>query len=198
MNNKLEELTLEQKKELFKNIARKYIHREGLEEVLQYIDKTDFYRAPASTRFHGDYEGGLVEHSLNVFKMLRQEHFAREKYSEETIAIVSLFHDLCKANFYAVEMRNAKIDGQWVKVPFYTVKEEYPYGHGEKSVYLLMREGLKITDEEAMAIRWHMGAYTDSVKGGSYSLNDAFNGNPLALELHIADMRATNYLERKD
>ena len=95
-------------------------------------------------------------------------------------------------------MRNKKENGQWIQVPFYTVDEEYPYGHGEKSVYILMREGLKLTDEEALAIRWHMGAYTDSVKGGSYSLNAAFEMSTLALELHVADVRATDYLEKKE
>ncbi len=184
----------------FETIARKAIQREGIEDVLKYLDeKTDFYTAPASTRFHCDHEGGLVEHSINVFNMLRKsEILDRDKYNIENVAIVSLFHDICKANTYVTEMRNKKENGQWIQVPFYTVDEEYPYGHGEKSVYILMREGLKLTDEEALAIRWHMGAYTDSVKGGSFSLNTAFEMSPLALELYIADMRATDYLEKKE
>lgn len=184
----------------FETIARKAIQREGIEDVLKYLDEeTDFYTAPASTRFHCDHEGGLVEHSINVFNMLRKsEILDRDKYNIENVAIVSLFHDICKANTYVTEMRNKKENGQWIQVPFYTVDEEYPYGHGEKSVYILMREGLKLTDEEALAIRWHMGAYTDSVKGGSFSLNTAFEMSPLALELYIADMRATDYLEKKE
>lgn len=184
----------------FETIARKAIQREGIEDVLKYLDeKTDFYTAPASTRFHCDHEGGLVEHSINVFNMLRKsEILDRDKYNIENVAIVSLFHDICKANTYVTEMRNKKENGQWIQVPFYTVDEEYPYGHGEKSVYILMREGLKLTDEEALAVRWHMGAYTDSVKGGSFSLNTAFEMSPLALELYIADMRATDYLEKKE
>ena len=184
----------------FETIARKAIQREGIEDVLKYLDeKTDFYTAPASTRFHCDHEGGLAEHSINVFNMLRKsEILDRDKYNIENVAIVSLFHDICKANTYVTEMRNKKENGQWIQVPFYTVDEEYPYGHGEKSVYILMREGLKLTDEEALAIRWHMGAYTDSVKGGSFSLNTAFEMSPLALELYIADMRATDYLEKKE
>lgn len=184
----------------FETIARKAIQREGIEDVLKYLDEeTDFYTAPASTRFHCDHEGGLVEHSINVFNMLRKsEILDRDKYNIENVAIVSLFHDICKANTYVTEMRNKKENGQWIQVPFYTVDEEYPYGHGEKSVYILMREGLKLTDEEALAIRWHMGAYTDSVKGGNFSLNTAFEMSPLALELYIADMRATDYLEKKE
>lgn len=184
----------------FETIARKAIQREGIEDVLKYLDEeTDFYTAPASTRFHCDHEGGLVEHSINVFNMLRKsEILDRDKYNIENVAIVSLFHDICKANTYVTEMRNKKENGQWIQVPFYTVDEEYPYGHGEKSVYILMREGLKLTDEEALAIRWHMGAYTDSVKGGSFNLNTAFEMSPLALELYIADMRATDYLEKKE
>ena len=184
----------------FETIARKAIQREGIEDVLKYLDeKTDFYTAPASTRFHCDHEGGLVEHSINVFNMLRKSEILDiDKYNIENVAIVSLFHDICKANTYVTEMRNKKENGQWIQVPFYTVDEEYPYGHGEKSVYILMREGLKLTDEEALAVRWHMGAYTDSVKGGSFSLNTAFEMSPLALELYIADMRATDYLEKKE
>lgn len=97
--------------------------------------------------------------------MLRKsEILDRDKYNIENVAIVSLFHDICKANTYVTEMRNKKENGQWIQVPFYTVDEEYPYGHGEKSVYILMREGLKLTDEEALAIRWHMGAFTDRCK----------------------------------
>ena len=192
----------------FETTARKYIQRSGIEDILTYLaDETDFYEAPASTKFHGAYKGALAEHSLNVFKCLMRSEFLKDFtyengnpiYTEETIAIVALFHDICKANFYGVSTRNAKNEfGQWVKVPYYTVEDKYPYGHGEKSVYLLMREGLKLKDEEALAIRWHMSGFTDSVKGGSYSLNEAYNNSPLAVELALADMRATYLLENKD
>lgn len=195
-------------KEKFENTVRKYIQRDGIENILTFLASTDFYEAPASTKYHGAYKGALAEHSLNVFNCLMKSEFLKDikneetgtqMYSNETIAIVALFRDLCKADFYGVAMRNAKnANGVWVKVPYYTVEDKYPYGHGEKSVYLLMREGLKLTDEEALAIRWHMSGFTDSVKGGSYSLNEAYNISPLAVELALADMRATYLLENKE
>lgn len=185
-------------KEKFIKLVKENIKREGIDDLLNYLETTDFYEAPASTKYHGAYKGGLLEHSINVFEMLSGSlSYASPKYSKETIALVSLFHDLCKANFYSVEMRNSRNEnGQWVKVPYYSTKDQYPFGHGEKSVYLLMKY-LKLTDEEALAIRWHMGGFTDSVKGGSYSLSDAFSSSELALELHIADMRASYILESR-
>lgn len=180
----------------FINLARKNIHREGLDSLLNYLENTDFYTAPASTHYHGAYEGGLLEHSINVFKALSESKYVSD-YSMESIAIVSLFHDICKTGLYKIEMRNVKNEnGQWVKKPFYKVDEDYPYGHGEKSVYLIMKY-MKLTDEEALAIRWHMGGFDDTVKGGSYSLGKAFSQSLLALELHLADMRATYILENK-
>lgn len=115
--------------------------------------------------------------------------------SDETRAIVALLHDVCKVNFYKVEMRNAKNEaGQWEKVPYYAIDDQLPYGHGEKSVYII-NGFLKLNRDEAMAINWHMGAFDDRVKGGSYALSGAFEKYPFALELHIADMRATYITE---
>lgn len=184
-------------KERFLNAARTHIKREGIEDLISYLESTDFFEAPASTKYHGAYKGGLVEHSLNVFGMLANiKSYVREDYSLETLAICGLFHDICKANMYKVEMRNAKNqNGEWIKVPFYTVDEKFPYGHGEKSVYLI-NKFMHLTDEEALAIRWHMGGFTDSVIGGSYALTGAYKQSVLALELHVADMRATYVLEK--
>lgn len=184
----------ELKKE-FEELVRENITRDGIDELMKYIeDETDFYTAPASTRFHCSEEGGLVRHSINVFNELSSnKSMAKDKYSDESIAIVSLFHDLCKVNMYEVSTRNVKDEfGRWKQVPYYTTNEQFPFGHGEQSVYLLMKHGLSITDEEAMAIRWHMGGFTDSVKGGSYSISKAFSSSILAVELHIADLRATH------
>lgn len=112
----------------------------------------------------------------------------------ETIAICGLLHDICKANFYAVEMRNRKNDqGRWEQYPFYVVDDKLPYGHGEKSVYIVSGF-MRLSREEAMAIRWHMGFSDNDFKGGGYSVGNAFEKFPLAVLLHIADLQAT-YLD---
>lgn len=200
----MENLTLNTfalKKDFIK-IVKDNIHRDGIDDLMNYIEnETDFYTAPASSNYHSNHEGGLVEHSINVYNRLKTSSIMNNefsgRYSDETIAIVSLFHDLCKTNFYKVEMRNTKNDkNQWVKVPYYKIDEAYPYGHGEKSVYMLMKY-IKLTDEEALAINWHMGGFDSRVKGGSYEMNGAYNMSPLALELHIADLRATFVDENK-
>lgn len=195
----MDTIKLEEKKLEFKRLVMENISRNGVAQIIQYLEnETDFFKAPASSKYHGAYAGGLLEHSINVFKMLNEsEILKKENISKESIAIVSLFHDICKVNMYVEGTRNVKKDGVWVQVPTYNIQEKMPYGHGEKSVYILMREGLKLTDEEALAIRYHMGGFTDSVKGGSYALNSVFNSNILALELHLADMRATYYLENQ-
>lgn len=182
-------------KEEFIKIFKENIKREGSEQLLEWLEKTDFFVAPASTRFHLCREGGLLQHSLNVYKRLEDEIEGME-YSNETIALVSLLHDICKVNFYKTEMRNAKNPetGNWEQVPFYTVDDKLPYGHGEKSVYIISGF-MKLSREEAMAIRWHMGGFDDSVKGGSYALSGAFEMFPLSLHLHIADMKASYFDE---
>lgn len=180
-------------KQEFKDIVKKYIKRDGIDNLMNVLEKTDFYTAPASTRYHDAEEGGLCKHSVEVFKRLSKDFPINLDLTQddnmERVAIVSLFHDLCKMGFYTVEMRNNKNEkGVWEKVPYYTVDDLFPYGHGEKSVYILSSM-IKLTDEEAMAIRWHMGL---SVPKEEYeTMSKAFNLFPLALHLHIADMKAT-------
>jgi hypothetical protein len=177
-------------KDQFVNIFRENIIRPGADVLLDWLcNRSDFFNAPASTRFHGAYKGGLAEHSLNVYNRLKT--LAGDKYNGETIAIVALLHDLCKANYYTVEMRNKKNErGEWEQVPFYTVNDKFPYGHGEKSVYIAS-EFMRLTAEEAMAIRWHMGGFDSAVKGGDYSLSAAWEKFPLGMLLHCADLQAT-------
>ena len=162
--------------------------------LVEWLCKTDFFTAPASTKYHGSYEGGLVEHSLNVYEQLLMSENAG-RFGKESIIKVALLHDICKANFYAVDYRNAKIDGKWEQVPYYTVKDDFPYGHGEKSVLLASRF-LRLSEEEMMAIRFHMGAFDEAVKGG-FNLSQVYEKYPLALELHIADLRATYLVEKR-
>jgi len=182
---------IEQNKNEFLEIIRTNVKREGTEELLSYLQKTDFFSCPASTKFHCDYEGGLCEHSLSVYKRLKRMVAAEEKVeaSEETIAICGLLHDVCKANYYKVQMRNTKQNGAWVEQPFYTVDDSLPFGHGEKSVYII-NGFMRLTREEAMAINWHMG-FTDARAQVGYALSEAFRKFPLATLMHAADFLST-------
>lgn len=172
------------------------VRRDGADRLLDWLSGTDFFTAPASTRFHAAYDGGLAEHSVHVYRrllhLLRAEYSEAVPYTADTIALCGLLHDVCKADFYTVSTRNVKneITGEWEKKPFYAVDDRLPYGHGEKSVYILSGF-LKLNREEAMAIRWHMGGFDDTAKGGSPALSAALERYPLALFLHLADMQAT-------
>ena len=187
----------------FTTLYRTFIKREGADKLLDYLmTKSDFFTAPASSKFHNDFEGGLLSHSVNVYrrlvKLVEEEYGEKwqEIYSPETLAIVGLLHDVCKINYYKVSYRNVKKDGAWEQVPYYTVEDELPYGHGEKSVYII-GGFMRLTREEAMAINWHMGGFDDRVKGGSYSVGTAYYKYPLAVLAHTADFLAT-YLDEKD
>ena len=191
-------------KQEFIDIYKSNITREGSDKLLEYLlsDKSDFFTAPASTRFHGSYEGGLLEHSLNVYHCLK-DYLERDRaknvygmnYSEESIAISALLHDICKVNFYKVDYRNAKNEkGMWEKVPYYTIDDKLPYGHGEKSVYIITGF-MRLTREEAFAIRYHMGfSGNDDVN----QVGKSFEMFPLAFALSTADMEASYFLEGKE
>lgn len=190
-------------KEEFISIFTENIKREGSDKLLEWLESTDFFTAPASTKFHSNFENGLVLHSINVYKrflnLVKQEYgdCFEEKISLESIAIIALLHDLCKTNYYSVEYRNVKVDNEWVKQPYYTVKDTLPYGHGEKSVYMI-GGFMRLTRLEAMAINWHMGGFDQRVMGGSYAIADSFYMFPEALLFHIADLEATYLDERKN
>lgn len=179
-------------KEQFIKIYIENIKRPGAQELLSYlIDKTDIFTAPASRKYHGAYAGGLIKHSLNVYKRLLERCDGKELERNETLAIVALLHDLCKTNFYAVSERNVrKEDGTLVNDNFYNIDDKLPLGHGEKSIFIISQY-MKLTIEEAMCIRWHMGGFDDSAKGGSYGLRNAWAKYQLAAKLHVADLLAT-------
>lgn len=186
--------------ERFISIFKNKIHREGAEKLLDYLcsDHCDFFTAPASTRYHGSHPGGLLEHSLNVYDCLcdyLSRPRVREVYSlcasEESIAISALLHDLCKINFYKESTRNVKENGAWKAVPYYTIEDELPYGHGEKSVYIISGF-MRLTRDEAFAIRYHMG-FSGCEDNNTVGL--AFSRFPLAVALFTADMEATYFLE---
>ena len=181
-------------KQDFREIFYSSIRRPGSEKLMIWLEKSDFFTAPASTRFHGAKEGGLCEHSIAVFEQMdKLIPLYDVEASRETLAIVSLLHDLCKVGCYKTEMRNKKQDGVWVQVPFYTFQEDLPYGgHGAKSVFLIERF-MKLTTEEAIAINCHMG-FADRASN-DYSLGAAYEKYPLAWILHVADEAAT-YLDK--
>lgn len=173
----------------FHEIYKTYIEREGARELLKWLESTDFFKAPASTKYHEVYEGGLADHSVNVFNELCRllKAYPELRITAETAAIIALLHDVCKANCYVVEYRNRKNEyGQWESYPVYTFKEDYCFGgHGSKSVYLIQRY-MPLTDVEAVAINCHMGT-----NNNDYSVFDAYRQHPLAFLLHAADMAST-------
>lgn len=188
-------------KQEFMNIYTTHIKREGADKLLEWLNNSDFFNAPASTKFHNAFDGGLCDHSINVYRRLL-DLWEKEKtnipelasITQESIAICGLLHDLCKVNLYTIEFRNVKKDGAWIQTPFYSVKDELPYGHGEKSVYIISGF-MRLTRDEAMAINWHMGGFDCRVKGGDYSLSTAFQMHPLATLTHLADISATYFDE---
>ena len=195
----LKELKTMTAREKFIEIYSNYIKRDGADKLMEYLLSSDFFRAPASTRFHGSYEGGLVEHSVNVYECLR-DYLSRPRakelyglnFSEETVAIVALLHDLCKVGVYKPGTRNVKDDfGKWQSVPTFTFEDSLPYGHGEKSVYIISGY-MRLTRDEAFAIRYHMGF---SGNEDAASVGKALEKFPLAFAVSVADMEATYFLE---
>jgi len=186
----------------FMEVYRNNIHREGADALLDYLCRSDFFTAPASAKFHSAYAGGLAEHSLNVYHCL-VDFLSRDRVKEvykiqvppESAAIVALLHDVCKIGCYKAGTRNVKNEttGQWEKVPTFFYEDKLPYGHGEKSVYIISGF-MRLTREEAMAIRWHMGF---SGPEDTRMVGQALRQYPLAFALHTADMEATNFLEQE-
>ena len=188
-------------REEFLDIYQTHIHREGSQELLDYLtNKSDFFTAPASARYHGAYVGGLCQHSVNVFRCL-EDYLARPRvreiyglsYDMESAAIVALLHDVCKIGCYRAGTRNVKDEatGKWEKVPTFFFEDKLPYGHGEKSVYIV-NGFIRLTREEAMAIRWHMGfSGTEDPR----TVGQALQKYPLAFALATADMEASYFLE---
>ncbi len=192
---------MEDKVKEFIEIFNTYITRDGSKELLDFLMKSDFFQAPASTRFHSNIKGGLCLHSINVFNRFKKNLIDEwgENYknfiSDESIAICGLLHDICKVNTYKEDFKNVKVDGQWIQKPYFSVDDKLPYGHGEKSVYII-NGFIRLTREEAMIINWHMGAFDLRVQGGSYALSDVFYSYPTALLFHVSDIEAT-YLDEQ-
>ena len=183
--------------EEFEEIFRSKVTREGSAAFLEWLSKTDFFTAPASTKFHCACPSGLVQHSISVYRTMVERYFDPETDSEESFAICGLLHDVCKAQFYKEGTRNVKNEqtGAWEKKPYYMIEDSFPYGHGEKSVFLIERF-LRLKTSEAIAIRWHMGGFDDAARGGNFAIRQAYDRYPLAVKLHLADLEST-YLREK-
>ena len=190
-------------KKEFISIFKEHIHRDGADKLLEYLlsEKSDFFTAPASTKYHGDYDMGLVTHSVNVYYCLK-DYLSRARclseykmnYSDETIALVALLHDVCKIKCYHKYLRNVKNEEDvWEQVAAFNFEDPEPFGHGEKSVFLISKF-LRLTNEEAYAIRFHMGF---SEEGSGRNAGKAFEKYPLALALNVADMEASYYVDDK-
>lgn len=198
-------IDVEGNKEKFQKLCHMWIKRDGIDELLQWLETTDFYTAPASTRFHLMCEGGLCQHSINVFEQLCDEYknegmfdFKTQEDTQnlmESLAIVGLFHDVCKVDFYKLTTRNVKDDyGNWTKVPYYSIENQgILVGHGYKSARIVNKY-MNITDEEYMAIVHHMGVESD---WNIAEVSECFNKNVLALLLHIADTKAAYIIEKE-
>jgi len=186
----------------FESIYADNIKREGADKMLEYIRSTDFFDAPASTKFHSNHAGGLCEHVVKVWhrfvKMLEAEYgpeYMKKPENRESAAVIALLHDICKVNCYKTEMRNVKEGNEWVKKPYYAFDDPLPYGHGEKSVYMISGY-LRLSREEAMCINWHMGAFDARNSAGKYPVSDAFYMFPIAAIFYAADL-LTTYLDEK-
>jgi len=175
------------------------IERKGIQELIGYLKTTDFFEAPSSTKYHGSEAYGLIEHSLAVYDIAHELHNVFElDLSLESISICSLFHDVCKANFYAKEKRNKKTDGKWHEIEVWSVQDSFPLGHGEKSLFIIQKF-IELTNDEALAIRWHLGGFDPGVHFGypsGFSYHQAIQENKLLALIIIADLSAAYLLDK--
>ena len=204
-------LEIIQNKETFLGLCRAHIQRDGLEKVLAYLENTDFFTAPSSTNYHLNEDGGLCLHSIHVFENACRiyDHIAlpyiengtspfEEHISRESIAIAALFHDICKVKLYHKTERWKKDEhNKWMSYPGYEVKDDFPFGHGEKSC-LMLSWYMRLKPEEMLAIRWHMGMFDVSENGSSqrYAFYAALEKHPLVSIIHSADFLSSKLSEK--
>lgn len=209
----LSEIKIEQNKQEFLTIMRT-IKRAGIDKLIEWLNNPDpkvcdFFIAPSSSNFHGNYKGGLCEHSLNVYHNLLKLRDMYEtmmveigktavKYSDEQCAIVALLHDLCKCQYYKEKIKNFRNDdGQWIQYVGYDIVDKFPFGHGEKSCFLIQKF-MQLTGPEALAIRWHMGLEKPAHSNDpteKKALADSWFICPLAYLLHQADSMSAFLME---
>ena len=186
-------------------------NRTGTDKLIEFLRKSDFYIAPASTKYHLSCEGGLLQHSLNVYDALiskvKNNPTWQQDFNPASLIVTALLHDLCKTYFYVSEVKNRKVykengskmdsNGRydWESYMGYTIEDQFPYGHGEKSV-MMIEQFIRLSPEERYAIRWHMGF--SEPKENWNSLGKTYEKYPLALALSEADLEATYLMEKED
>ncbi len=195
-------------KEKFLQLLRS-TNRKGIENVITWLEQSDFFEAPASTVFHGNYPGGLAEHSFDVAitandireMLIRRKPEIEQQVSRDNIIIAALLHDVCKANIYKKTVKYRKDqNNQWETYESYSVDySELPVGHGEKSIIILLRCGLQLTNDEILAIRWHMNAWdlpfqSAEAKGNMY---EAKEQSPLLSIIQAADGLTSALIDAK-
>ncbi len=168
--------------------------RKGMDKLINYLTYSDFFVAPASTKYHGNYDGGLAEHSLNVWQLFKEKN-ERLKLGlcDETVIVTAILHDFCKINFYNKQACWRKNDSnRWESYEGYKVQDDFPVGHGEKSV-IMIQNFIRLTKLEILFIRWHMG--NTEPKEMQINISNAYGMFPAAAALHTADMEASWLLE---
>jgi len=175
------------------------VGRTGMAELIAYIQTTDFFMAPASTKYHCSYEGGLAEHSLNVLKRLAAKKDTVQ-IEQESMILCALLHDLCKANVYTrikknvkdgMTVKNGKQVPNWIEVDAWDYDDKIPLGHGEKSV-MMINIFVPLSMIELAMIRWHQGP---EKQGDFDTFYKACAVWPEVVAMHNADMEATYILE---
>ena len=180
-------------------------NREGIDTVIEFVKGTDFYTAPASSKSHSNYPGGLLDHSLSVYALadkykdviISEKPELIDKLKDESIIITSLLHDICKTCLY-VQTNKFKKDastGSWVSYLGYELNDTFPIGHGEKSVIMLQNIGLTLYPDEMLAIRYHMGMYDDSNSSLKQAQFSASKLTPLVPILQMADFTSSSMME---
>lgn len=172
--------------------------RQGIEQLIHWLDESDFKFAPASTQYHSAYRGGLMQHSINVYNAMHDFEPWLEflDIPEESVIITALLHDICKVYCYDVSSKNVKDEqGQWVTVPFYVWNEREPLGHGAKSVMLINEYGVQLTKTERAMIVNHMGFTSND---DERRVSKLFRICPQSIVLHCADLEATMMMESYD
>lgn len=184
----------------------KTVDRPGIDNLIQFLEDSDFFKAPASTKYHGNYEGGLAEHSWNVYQVFKRKVAAYKlDIPEDSIIIAGLLHDICKVNFYKRDTKNVlkgkkdngygKMVNNWVEEEVWIVEDKFPVGHGEKSV-ILLQNFIPLRETEILLIRWHMGGFEPS-ENRIYMYN-AIEMCPAVVALHTADMEVTYFMDKKE
>lgn len=169
-------------------------NRPGMDKLIGWINSTDFFVAPASTKYHLHCKGGLALHSLNVYERLKAKRDAGLiTIKDDSLIITSILHDICKANFYEMQPRNRKIDGVWKEVFEWGVNDQMPIGHGEKSCFII-QSYMRLRPEEFAMIRYHMGR--ESLQYGD-NFSTAAAQYPNVVALHTADMESAYIVEAR-